>query len=306
MSQSVTATNPSPDTISNLFEERDRQPLQEDSSPSSEQKRAAPALSSLEPSELPEPSNRELETEAAKVDDQAIDSADLKTLQAELEKTKKAFTDTQKYGHSNARKIKAAQKKARMLAENGSLSDDEAQGLLELLENEYEEVEETSSDPLKNILKIANRELENFAKYSEDPLLNEKIKSFDLLLSFADEKEVQEILEELNDSIDDPIKLAKKMLSLGDQFHKNSGSEIIATGSIANYIKKQKEEIQKLNKNIDKLTKKVSEYEDYDQPRQRISEVGESKDASAEKRTSIESLFSDRDRQDQAKQKRLA
>jgi hypothetical protein len=48
MSQSVTATNLNPDTISNLFEERDRQPLQEDASPSSNalQKQAAPTLPS--------------------------------------------------------------------------------------------------------------------------------------------------------------------------------------------------------------------------------------------------------------------
>ena len=243
---------------------------------------------------------------AAKVDDQAIDSPDLKTLQAELEKTKKAFTDTQKYGHSNARKLKAAQKHAQSLVESGALSEDEAQNLLELLENECEEVVETSSDPLSNILKIANTELANFIKYNEDPFLHEKIKSFDLLLSLSSEKEVREILEELNDLVDEPLRLAKKMLSLGDEFHKKSGSEIIATGSIPNYIKKQQEEIQKLNKTIDKLTKKMAEYEDYDRPRQRISEVGESKDTSMGKRDSIDNLFAERDRKDQEKQRRLA
>ena len=67
--------------------------------------------------------------EATKNESQIIDTPDLKNLQAELEKTKKAFADTQKYGHSNARKIKAAQKNAKMLVENGSLSDEEARFL---------------------------------------------------------------------------------------------------------------------------------------------------------------------------------
>ena len=278
------------DSISELFEERDSH---RESAETSEPEKIAANEGTTKP-------------KATKNESQIIDTPDIKILQAELENTKKAFTDTQKYGHSNARKIKAAQKHAQSLVASGSLSEDEAQTLLELLENEYEEIAETSSDPLSNILKIANSELANFVKYNEDPLLNEKIKSFDLLLSFSSEKEVREILEELNDLVDEPIRLAKKMLSLGDEFHKKSGSEIIATGSIPNYIKKQQEEIQKLNKTIDKLTKKMAEYEDYDQPQQRISEVGESKDASIEKRNSIDSLFSERERQDQRRQKRLA
>jgi len=287
------------DTISSLFEERDRQPLQEDADRENAKKQPAPTLSS-------QPDEKKAETEAAKGDDQAIDRPDLKALQAELEKTKKAFTDTQKYGHTNARKIKSAQKQAQLLVESGALSEDEAQTLLASLEGDFEETVNEPNDPLSNILKIPNGEYSNFKKYNEDPLLDEKVKSFDFLLSLSSQKKVQEILEELSDLAEEPLNLVKKMLSLGNDFYESTGREIINAGGIPDYIEKQQDEIQKLNKNIDKLTKKLADYEEYDQPRQRISEVGESKENPPGKRDTISDLFESRDRYDQRKQKRLA
>ena len=304
MSQSVTATNPSPDTISSLFEERDRQPLQEDAGREIQQKPPAPP-SSLQPGE------QKVESEAAKVDDQAIDSPDLKTLQAELDKTRKTILENQKYGRQNAQRLKSALKLTKEMVENGALSEAEAQSLMESLSNNDEseaEVEHSpyAAHPFGKVLKIANTQLENLRKYSDDELLDDKVKSFDYFLSLASPEEVKDALEELTDLIDDPIKLTKKMLSIGKRYYDEAYKDIANAGSVQNYIKEKHQEIDKLSKSIDKLTKKLAQYEDYDQPRHRISEVGESNDMPAGKRDPSSDLFNERDRQDVGRQKRLA
>ena len=144
------------------------------------------------------------------------------------------------------------------------------------------------------------------ATYSDDELLDDKVKAFDYFLSLASPEEVKDALEELTDLIDDPIKLTKKMLAIGKLYYDESYKDIASSGSVQNYIKQKHQEIDKLNKSIDKLTKKLAQYEDYDQPRHRISEVGESNDMPAGRRDPSSDLFHERDRQDVGRQKRLA
>ena len=295
------------DTISHLFEERDRPPLQEDISLSlnATKKQVAPTLSS-------QPQEVTVETEAAKGDDQAIDNPEIKTLQAELEKTRKTILENQKYGRQNAQRLKSALKLTKEMLENGALSEAEAQSLMESLNNN-DDVEvglgETSpydAHPFGKVLKIANTQLENLRKYSDDDLLDDKVKAFDYFLSLASPEEVKGALEDLTELIEDPIKLTKKMLSIGKLYYDESYKDIASAGSVQNYIKQKHEEIDKLNKNIDKLTKKLAQYEDYDQPRNRINEVGESNDTPPGKRDPSDDLFHERDKDDMRRQKRLA
>jgi hypothetical protein len=300
----TTETTEKVDTISHLFEERDRPPLQEDISLSlnATKKQVAPTLSS-------QPQEVTVETEAAKVDDQAIDNPDIKTLQAELEKTRKTILENQKYGRQNAQRLKGALKQAKILMENGALSEEEGMSLITSLESDHEEEVETSpydAHPFGKVLKIANTQLENLRKYSDDELLDDKVKAFDYFLSLASPEEVKGALEDLTELIDDPIKLTKKMLSIGKLYYDESYKDIASAGSVQNYIKKKHEEIDKLNKNIDKLTKKLAQYEDYDQPRHRINEVGESNDTPPGKRDPSDDLFHERDKDDMRRQKRLA
>jgi hypothetical protein len=232
------------DTISHLFEERDRPPLQEDISLSlnATKKQVAPTLSS-------QPQEVTVETEAAKVDDQAIDNPDIKTLQAELEKTRKTILENQKYGRQNAQRLKGALKLTKEMLENGTLSEIEAQSLVESLNNGESEAElEVSpydTHPFGKVLKIANTQLENLRKYSDDELLDDKVKAFDYFLSLASPEEVKGALEDLTELIDDPIKLTKKMLSIGKLYYDESYKDIASAGSVQNYIKKKHEEIDK-------------------------------------------------------------
>ena len=310
LKKEATETTEKVDTISHLFEERDRPPLQEDISLSlnATKKQVAPTLSSAG-KVISHPDEARVETEAAKGDDQAIDNPDLKTLQAELEKTRKTILENQKYGRQNAQRLKGALKQAKILMENGALSEEEGMSLITSLESDHEEEVETSpydAHPFANVLKIANTQLENLRKYSDDDLLDDKVKAFDYFLSLASPEEVKGALEDLTELIDDPIKLTKKMLSIGKLYYDESYKDIASAGSVQNYIKKKHEEIDKLNKNIDKLTKKLAQYEDYDQPRHRINEVGESNDTPPGKRDPSDDLFHERDKDDMRRQKRLA
>ena len=293
--------NPNPDTISSLFEERDRQPLQEDANPGNHQKQAAPPFSSPEQHDSqPEPSSKwESENEAVKVDDQDILTPDLKTLQAELTKTNKRLAETQAYGHKNSKRLKSALKITRELVENGSLSEAEAQSLVESLNNDdveagLGEYSPYDTHPFGKVLKIANTELASLRKYSDDELLDDKVKAFDHFLSLASPEEVKDALEDLTDLIDDPIKLTKKMLAIGKRYYDEAYKDIASSGSVQNYIKQKHQEIDKLNRSIDKLTKKLAQYEDYDQPRYRLNEMSESGGITAQ--DSITALFEERDR----------
>ncbi len=56
------------------------------------------------------------------------------------------------------------------------------------------------------------------------------------------------------------------------------------------------EEIDKLNRSIDKLTKKLAQYEDYDKPRYRIAEMGNGVDGANRTKDTISALFEERDK----------
>ena len=176
LAKETTETAEKVDTISSLFEERDRPPL------NTLKKQAAPTLPLSQPSLGT--SKPKAETEAVKVDDQAVDSPDLKTLQAELTKTQKTILENQKYGRQNAQRLKSALKLTKEMVENGALSEAEAQSLMESLSNNDEseaEVEHSpyAAHPFGKVLKIANTQLENLRKYSDDELLDDKVKAFE-------------------------------------------------------------------------------------------------------------------------------
>jgi len=285
------------DTLSRLFEERDRPPLQEDASLSlnSTKKQAAPTSSSQPPKE-------KVANDAAKVDDQDIVSPELKSLQAELIKNRKVITDTQKFGHQNARKLKNALKITQELVASGSLSREEAQSLVESLESGDSaaapevDISPYNSHPFANVLKIANTELINLRKYSDDELLDDKIKAFDYFLNLAPLEDIQEALEDLTELSDEPVKLTKKMLSIGQHYYETGYKDIKAAGSVFAYIDKKNQDIDNLHKTIDKLNKKLSQYEDFDKPRYRIAEMGNGVDGADGVKDTITALFEERDK----------
>ena len=213
-------------------------------------------------------------------DVQNTSSAELDKLKQELEKTKKALSENQKWGRTNSQKLKTALKKVQSFMTEGTLTEEEAKDVLSLLESEVDgELEPESYEnlsPVQKILKVANQELKNIRKYTDDALLDKKVRAFDFLLNNASQEEMNEILEELAELQDNPVKLAKRMLLLGEQYYDEVYKDFEESGGLKRFTKKKKSEVEKLQKKIDKLEKKLLQYEEYDKSTFRIDELSDS------------------------------
>jgi hypothetical protein len=150
-----------------------------------------------------------------------------------------------------------------------------------------------TSHPFGKVLAIANQELENIRKYTDDATLDDKVRAFDYFLLVASPEEQEEALEDLTALKGNPLSLAKKMLSIGQQ-HEKAYQEMKDVGSLQGLLNKKDQDIDTLRKTLDKLRKKLAQYEDYDKPRYRLDEMNELEESTSQ--DSISSLFDDRDR----------
>lgn len=293
------------DTISTLLEERDRLPAQDQARlPDPGAEGTPESTPDGTPEDKPNVSQAiavataEAKTEEATQD--PVPSSEVKALQEELIKSRKAITDTQKFGHHKARQLKNALKITQELVTNGSLSQEEAQSLVESLGKDDHETEADvspyESHPFAPVLKIANAELATLRKYSDDDLLDEKVKAFDYFLNLAPLEDIQEALDDLTELSDEPIKLTKKMLAIGQHYYDTGYKDIKAAGGVFAYIDKKNQDIDQLHKTIDKLNKKLSQYEDFDKPRYRIAETGNGVGDSDRIQDTMTALFEERDK----------
>jgi len=293
----------SQDTISDLFQDRDHPSAPESPSPRSLQSKER-SLSqdnqaqddktsktrdqdNIREDKPHEPRNQE----QAKKEDV---SQEIQTLKEELTKTQKRLTENQQYGRQNAQRLKNALKLTREFVEEGSLSEEEAAKLMVSLDSDAEDdLSSYSAHPFGKVLALANRELENIRKYTDDAALDDKVRAFDYFLLVAAKEEQEQALEDLTEMSDNPLKLAKAMLERGQRYEK-SYQEMKAAGSLYELLNKKDQDMVDLRKNLDKLTKKLAQYEDYDKPRYRLDEMGEGEETAST--DSISSLFDDRDR----------
>jgi len=282
------------DTLSALFDERDRPKSEE---PENKKALESPESEKEEESQPHKPSPQKEAVKAAKEDDEESDTSELNTLKEELQKTQKRLSENQQYGRQNAQKVKNTLKIAQTLVSEGLLTDEEAKGLMDTLQSEGEEGEEYykgETHPLAPIFRIANTELENIRKYTDDEFLQDKVDAFDYFLSVSSKEEIEEALEELTELMDNPVKLTKKMLSIGQKAYEESYKEIKEAGGFKHYLSQKNQEAEKLRKKIDKMEKKLAQYEDFDKPRYRIDETGDSEDGKPAQDT-ITALFAERD-----------
>lgn len=300
------------DTIHDLFEERDRtnqdfpnrdrsdQDFPNRDCPRSEEVSKVESLKK-EPfkkkQEAAEPKNTNGDIEEEETSRTTL--AEVYALRQKLEVAEKRLAENQKYGRESARKLKNVLKTTQKLTDDGLLAEEEAKELLEIIHSDVEDIPEDvfedPSRPFDKIFRIANKEFQNILKYTDDDRLEDKVKAFDYFLSISSKEEIEEVLEELTELVGDPVKLAKKMLSIGQAALDESYSEIQQTGGFKNYIAKKNGDIEKLQKKIDKLEKKLSQYEDYDKPRFRIDELSET-EGEKPSRDTISSLFDERDK----------
>lgn len=272
------------ETISSLFEGRDR-PTAE---PVKEEKQETP---------LPVTKQKEKPSDDDDIDDEPQKDSELVKLKNELEKTRKELQTNRSFGRKNAQKVKTAIKTVQNMIMEGVLNEDEGRSVLESIQIDQDEEDETPSvspHPFAPIFKVVNGELEHLRKYSDDPQLEEKLNAFEYLLGTSSQEEVADLFDELKDLVEEPLKLTKKILSLGQESLDSSYRDIMKSGGIKNYISDVQKNNENLKKKVDKLLKRLAQYEDYDKPIYRLGEMGEtenSPDADI-----VGSIFKERDR----------
>lgn len=211
----------------------------------------------------------------------------VEALKEQIKKIERNLTETQKFATKKSQKAKFLERQIIALKDQGSLSEDEAQNVLNQSSFDQEDtldlVDDKDLPPLQRYYKTANSELSNFKKYNKDPLIDQKIRSFDRFMSEASEEEREMIIDTLDDVADDPVTLLNRMIEHGDDLYHQHYKEVEELGGYKPLINKLKSEIERLKKDLDKNKKKMLQYEDYDDsPVRNIGTFSTSKNVSNE------------------------
>ncbi len=207
------------------------------------------------------------------------DEEDPRTI--ETEKLKKALNDSQKWGHTNNRRLKNAVKMINSLKDAGALADDDFSKLHDLLHSDADDEPlqnaTLNETPISNLLQIANQRVIDLEEiYDHDPLFRKKLSAFDFLIQNSSEEEIEDIADELDEFKNNPLKLVKKMYMMGESYYNEVYKDLDEAGGLKQFITEKNEEIKKLRKKVDKLEKKHLESSDYDESTNyRIDELGD-------------------------------
>lgn len=273
------------DPLNELFDSRSRTTL--------------PTEESLE--EVKKENLEDLASHPKKQNEEEVEELASKKEKDEFSKLQERLLENQKYARKHVQKVKNASKAVNYLITEGILNEEEAKDLLGALQSDEEEPEENYRNnsslfaPFAPIFKAAKQELDNIHKYTEDDSFQDKLNAFEYFLAFSPQDEVEQVYEELNELVDDRVKLAKKILSIGKDAYDNSYKEIKNSGGIKNVIQEKNRSVDQLKKQIDKLQKKILQYESYDKPNYRIGGVGESEESEIETSDPLSQMFKARD-----------
>jgi hypothetical protein len=250
-----------------------------------------------EPEKVEEDSSDEDEPIVEKKEKSADKKADAE-LKVAFEKLEKSYKDTQKAFHEDRKKLSAYKRAIKSFVEEGTLTDDEAQTLLDHVQFENgADVEPTSSssssgEGLGKYSNAISKELEVMERYSSNPQeIKINTQAFQHLFDTSSWQEKQNILDELSGFEDDPIELTKQMLLLGAQHNNEVYSEIHESGGVKQLKEKYINEIETLKKELDKSKKQYNKlkekYEDYNDPTP-VSIPGGSSSSSSSKSDAID------------------
>lgn len=199
-------------------------------------------------------------------------------LKVAFDKLEKSYKDTQKAFHEDRKKLSAYKRAIRSFVDEGTLTDDEAQTLLDHVQFEnspdLEEPTTSSSNNVSGLAKYAktiDKELQIMRKYSSNPEEIEiNTQAFQHLFDTSSWQEKKNILDELSGFEDDDVELTKQMLLLGAQHNNEVYSEIHESGGVKQLKEKYINEIETLKKELDKYKKQCNKlkekYEDYNKP----------------------------------------
>jgi hypothetical protein len=191
------------------------------------------------------------------------------------EKLEKSYKDTQKAFHEDRKKMSAYKRAIKSYVEEGILTDDDAQTLLDHVKFENipddEPTNSNSSGGLAKYSDAIKKELEVMTRYSSNPQeIEVNTQAFVHLFDNSSWEGKENILEELSGFEDDAIELTKHMLLLGARHNDEVYSEIHQVGGVKQLKEKYINEIETLKKELDKSKKQYDKlkekYEDYNEP----------------------------------------
>jgi len=178
--------------------------------------------------------------------------------------------DNQKFARSANQKIKETLKVLDQFVAEGSLEEDQAGLLLSILKKDgltfsedsfNEKIEEKSNNPFKKYKDMLDPELfSTYVDVSDDQEAAKKLYAFDQLLNEIDSTEADVFLKELS-GLQSPMAVLKKIISYGEKYLDEGMGEVYKQGGFRKFLAVQKEETQKLQKELDKMKKKMVEYE---------------------------------------------
>ncbi len=222
-----------------------------------------------------EPENKSLSKKVIENNDDDEDDREI-----ELGKLRKALNDSQKWGHTNNKRLKSVVKIINSLKEQEILNEEEFNNLSNLLNSDSEEpdieVQKVSNDPLDKLILIANKRVADLAElYEDDPLFNKKVEAFDFCIKHSSEIERDEILEEISKFEGSSLKLAKKMYQIGEKYYNENYKELDEAGGLKELVAVKNSEVKRMQRKIDKLERELLQYKDYDIPKLNIDELGD-------------------------------
>jgi len=207
-------------------------------------------------------------------DDEKPEESQVK-IKEEMEVLKKRYEDNRNYAKDSQRRLSEVKKTISKLEEDVTIDSATAQMLLKAIESGHlnvpddlkskaEGVERKEEDrgffaPLLDT--ITKDVWEQYLEVTEDKDYQEKTTAFDRLVAESSVEEQKEIFAKVIESGKTPIKILKSMLSIGDEFLKNGFSDYLQAGGLKKYTSSWQEKNNKLQQEIDKMKKKLLEYE---------------------------------------------
>jgi len=187
----------------------------------------------------------------------------------ENERLQRTLRDTQKSFHEDRKKLSAYKKTVNKFIDDGVLTEDEAQVLLDHTQFEGEVVNE-SKTLIARYSEVWDKEIGNIKKYNKKdvPHIEQCIRAFQHMYDTSTASEREDILDDLSNYEDDEIEFTNRMLALGSEYNDDVYSDLKDAGGIRNVKAKYQDKIDDLQKELDKITEKYNKlkkkHSDYD------------------------------------------
>lgn len=201
---------------------------------------------------------------------------EFKKLKEEVSRAEQRRKGTENSWKELSNKLKAYQKSVKKIMDEGIITEEEGKYLLDEVSHSGMDIEEDGSadeSPMQKLFRVADNGIEKIREAvqegiaDEDPLMDKKIRAFNFFLKDATKKEIDKALDDLSKLDEEPIKLAKKLLSIGQKYYEDAYGEYDEVGGLKGFKKKYQDKIEELEKTIDKQNKEIlkfrEKYEDY-------------------------------------------